>query len=90
MPRISLENAARDLGGIVDRVKTRNASFELIIEGEVVARIVSAQPRKTVKVGDLDAVFANLPALAAGDAAHFINDLDTLRKETITPEPEWD
>ena len=44
MPRISLENAARDLSEIIERARSKDTSFESISEGEVVARIVPAKP----------------------------------------------
>ena len=90
MPRISLENAARDLSKIIDRVRSKDTSFELIREGEVVARIVPVKPSKHVDVRDLDTIFANLPDLEAGDAVRFTSDLDTIRKEAVTPESKWD
>ncbi len=90
MPRISLENAARDLSKLIERVRSKDTSFELIREGEVVARIVPVKTSKRVDVKDLDTIFANLPDLEAGDDVRFTSDLDTIRKEAVPPESKWD
>jgi hypothetical protein len=56
---------------------------------EVVARIVPAAPPRTVKVADLDGLFAKLPKLDPEDAERFEQDLRSIRREATLPESKW-
>lgn len=90
MERISATEAARNLSDILNRVRYQGASFEIARGNEVVARIVPATPPRTVKVADLDKLFASLPKLGLEDAERFEEDLRSIRREATLPESKWD
>ncbi len=89
MKRISATEAARRFSDLLNRVRYQGASFEIARGNEVVARIVPAAPPRTVKVADLDELFAKLPKLDPEDAERFEQDLRSIRREATLPASKW-
>ncbi len=89
MERISATEAARKFSDLLNRVRYQGASFEIARGNEVVARIVPAAPPRTVKVADLDGLFAKLPKLDPEDAERFAQDLRSMGREATLPESKW-
>lgn len=90
MKRVSATEAARKFSDLLNRVRYQGASFEIARGKEIVARIIPATPPRAVKLAELDKLLAQLPSLAPDDAARFEEDVDSVRREMVLPEPKWD
>jgi prevent-host-death family protein len=71
---VNVTQAARRLSDLLNRVAYQGTSFELTRGGRRIARLVPAGPSKTVKVSELNALFARLPSLD-DDAEAFERDI---------------
>lgn len=74
MEQINVTQASRQLSDLLNRVAYQGASFELTRGGRRIARLVPVGPSKAVKVAELNALFARLPALD-DDAEAFERDI---------------
>jgi len=74
MKQVNVTQASRRLSDLLNRVAYQGASFELTRGGRRIARLVPAGPSKVVKVSELNALFARLPALG-DDAEAFERDI---------------
>lgn len=90
MERISVTDAARHFSDLLNRVHHQGSRFEIARGAEVIAQVVPANLPKTAKLAHLDERFAQLPKLDAEDVVAFEKDIDTLRRETISPDLKWD
>lgn len=87
MERISVSEAGRRFGELVDRVSADGITVELERGKKVVARI--SPVGRWVKVAELNRVFAGLPSLG-DDAESFANELERI-ESALRPETDpWD
>ena len=87
--RISEADAARDLAGLLERVRTQGVCFEIVSGDKVVARL--EPPAPTVKtVADLIEALRAVPQLTVEDSAAWEKDLADIRKELPMQNREWD
>lgn len=69
MKKISATDAARGFADVINRVRYQGEQFEIVRNGETVARIVPTVPAKAVTASELSDLLGNLPPLdpAFGD-----------------------
>jgi len=84
MERISVSEAGRHFGELIDRVSTHGITVELERDKRVIARI--SPVGRCVKVADLNRIFAGLPSLG-DEAESFANDLERL-ESAVRPETD--
>lgn len=89
MERMTVADAGRDLGSLVNRVYSEGISVELEQGDKVVARITPGVPPSPVKVGDLNAFLQGLPQLG-DDAEAFDRDLRDIRRQFPAEADPWD
>ncbi len=90
--RISEADAVRDIGGILERVRTQGASIEIVRGEEVVARVTPGMgpAAGSCTIEQLIAVWKRLPRLEPDDSAAFEADLAAIRNEFPMQEREWE
>lgn len=76
---LSVTEAARHLAEYVNRVAYRGESFVLVRGKQPVAELRPLPVGR--RLGELPALLASLPHLAAGDATQFAEDLGSARDE---------
>ncbi|MGH2830358.1 MAG: type II toxin-antitoxin system Phd/YefM family antitoxin [Actinomycetota bacterium] len=69
MRRISATDAARGFAEVINRVRYQGEQFEIVRNGEAVARIVPTVPSRAVTAAQLTDLVRNLPPLDEGFAA---------------------
>jgi len=89
MEQVSVTQAARRLPDLLNRVAYQGASFELTRGGRRIARLVPAGPSETVKVSELNAIFARLPKLD-DDADAFERDIADAQSVLVPDRDPWD
>jgi len=88
MKRISVSQASNQFSDLVDQVSGEGITVELERDDKVVARLCPANG-PSVKVSDLNRLFANLPRLG-DEAESFARDLERIRQEPPTESDRWD
>lgn len=78
----------RRLSDLLNRVAYQGASFELTRGGRRIARLVPAGPAKTVKVSELNDIFARLPKLD-DDADAFERDIADAQAALVPDRDPW-
>ena len=89
--RITQAEAARDLTGILERVRAHGVSFEIVRGDQVVARL--GPPPAIAKVCAVEQfveMWKRMPRLDPEDAAQFDADLIAIRKELPMQNRQWD
>lgn len=69
MKRISATDAARGFAEVINRVRYQGEHFEIVRNGEAVARIVPTVPSRAVTASQLTELVRNLPPLDEDFAA---------------------
>ena len=87
--QINASEAARNFSEILNQVRYQGAQFDIKRGREVIARLCPAQPVAGLKVADLEAFYAAMPALGE-DAAAFKHDLAEIRRDAVMPPSLWD
>jgi hypothetical protein len=80
MERMTVPEAGRDFGNLVNRVCSEGISIELEQGDKVVARLTPEELPPSLKVGDLNAFLKSLPQLG-NDAGAFDEDLCDIRHQ---------
>ena len=92
--RITEAEAARDLPGILDRVRIEGLTFEIVRGDQVVARLEPAATTEGApKFGTMDALLdalRKIPPLDPDDSRAFEKDLGDIRREFPMQIREWD
>jgi prevent-host-death family protein len=84
--RVSATEAVRKFSELLDRVRYRGESFDVVCNGEIVARITTADPRSRATAADLIAIF---DAVGRADAS-FAEDLERVQAEQLKlPDDSW-
>jgi antitoxin (DNA-binding transcriptional repressor) of toxin-antitoxin stability system len=86
--RISAAEAAEHLPELLAHVASDGVTYEITQHEAVVARVVPAV--KSVTLGELDRLFAQLPLLGTEEAALWEAELDALRRDMKAPESPWE
>lgn len=89
MHRISVTEAERDFGNLVNRVYSEGISVELERGDRVVARLTPAGPRSPLKIQDLNVFLASLPKLEE-DAEALGQDIRAIRRDFPAEPNPWD
>ncbi|HKI31965.1 MAG TPA: hypothetical protein VKA46_08855 [Gemmataceae bacterium] len=89
MERMTVADAGRDFGNLVNRVYSEGISIELEQGDKVVARLTPGGPPSPLKVSDLNAFLQNLPQLG-DDAEAFGQDLRDIRRQFPAEGNPWD
>jgi prevent-host-death family protein len=87
---VSVTDLFRNFSDYLNRVAYRGERFRLVRGGKPVAELTPV-PRGG-RLGDLPALLASLPSLAAADADAFETDLDRAREELAghPPQDPWE
>lgn len=98
--RVTESDVAEKFEDLMERVRKDGATFEIMRDGQVVARIVPAvaEPAQvtdstTAKLGTIDALLAALekvPRLCPEDSAAWEADQEAIRKAFPMQERKWD
>jgi hypothetical protein len=88
MERMTVADAGRDFGTLVNRVYSEGISVELEQGDTVVARLTPGAPTSPVKVGELKAFLQSLPRLG-DDAEAFDRDLRDVRRQFPAEADPW-
>ena len=92
--RITEAEAVRDLAGMLERVRTQGAVFDIVRGEVVVARLGAAvsdeAPPKFGTMGALLEAMRKVPPLDPEDSLAFEKDLADIRKEFPMQNREWD
>ena len=95
--RITEAEAVRDMGALLERVRTQGISVEILRGEEVVARLSPPESegeakgqRKIVTLNDLIEAIRNGPRLDPEDSLAFERDLADIRKGMPMQNREWD
>ncbi len=83
MKKISSTDAARGFADVINRVRYQGEQYEIVRNGEAVARIVPTVLARALTAGELTALIRNLPPLDAG----FGHDLLAARKAKTGSDP---
>jgi antitoxin (DNA-binding transcriptional repressor) of toxin-antitoxin stability system len=89
MERISVTQAVRQFSDLLNRIFYQGVSVELERGNKVIARISPVSIASSLKVKDLNSMFAELPALG-DDASVFTKDLEDIRKQIPLEKTQWD
>ncbi len=89
MERISVTQAVRQFSDLLNRIFYQGVSVELERGNKVIARISPVTTESSLKVKDLNRMFAKLPSLG-DDASTFTKDLEDIRKQMPLEKPQWD
>ena len=89
MERMTVADAGRDFGNLVNRVYSEGISIELEQGDKVVARLTPGGPSVPLKVSDLTAFLQGLPQLG-DDAEAFDQDLREIRRQFPAEADPWD
>lgn len=84
MKQISATDAARGFADLINRVRYQGEAYEVVRNGETVARITPTVPSRALTAADMDDLLRNLPPL---DAA-FAKDLAANRADAFASERE--
>ena len=87
---INATEVARNFSDVLNQVKYRETTFDVVRGRDVVARIVSAGPAPGLKVSDLNNLFARLPHLDEDDAEAFEQDIRESVASLTNEGREWD
>ena len=89
MERITVADAEREFGNLVNRVYSEGISIELAKDDKVVARLTPGGPQSPLKVRDLNAFLQDLPQLG-DDVETFDRDLRQIRRQFPAEGNPWD
>mgnify|MGYP006305315935 CR=1 FL=1 len=89
MERISVTQAVRQFSDLLNRIFYQGVSVELERGNKVIARISPVSIVSSLKVKDLNRMFAELPSLG-DDANVFTKDLEDIRKQIPMEKTQWD
>jgi prevent-host-death family protein len=89
MEQVNVTQAARQLSDLLNRVAYQGASFELTRGGRRIARLVPAGPSKTVKVSELNDIFARIPKLGE-DVDTFERDIADAHSVLVPDRDPWE
>ncbi|WP_051147903.1 hypothetical protein [Desulfotignum balticum] len=89
MERISVTQAVRQFSDLLNRIFYQGVSVELERGNKVIARISPVSIASSLKVKDLNRMFAELPSLG-DDAGVFAKDLADIRKQIPLEKTQWD
>ena len=90
MPKkLTSTEASRNFSDVLARVQHRGESFLLTRHGRVVAQLGPTEAPKSVRLGQLSRVLAELPHLAPDDVKQFADDIDTGRSGLKAPGDPW-
>jgi antitoxin (DNA-binding transcriptional repressor) of toxin-antitoxin stability system len=89
MERISVTQAVRQFSDLLNRIFYQGVSVELERGNKVIARISPVSIASSLKVKDLNRMFAELPSLG-DDAGVFAKDLEDIRKQIPLEKTQWD
>ncbi len=95
--RITETEAVRDLGALLERVRTQGISIEILRGADVVARLSppetddkEAKLESRPTLNDLIAAIRSGPRLDPEDSLAFERDLADIRREMSMQNREWD
>jgi prevent-host-death family protein len=89
MEQVNVTQAARQLSDLLNRVAYQGASFELTRGGRRIARLVPVGPSKTVKISELNDIFARIPKLGE-DADNFERDIADAHSVLVPDRDPWE
>lgn len=89
MERINVTQAVRQFSDLLNRIFYQGVSVELERGNKVIARISPVSMTSSLKVKDLNRLFADLPSLG-DDANVFTKDLEDIRKQLHLEKTRWD
>jgi antitoxin (DNA-binding transcriptional repressor) of toxin-antitoxin stability system len=89
MERMTVAEAGRDLGKLVERVYSEGISIELEQGDRIVARLTPGGSPPPLKVRDLNAFLQSLPPLG-DDAGAFADDVRASRRQFPAEGTPWD
>ena len=89
MERMSVTQAVRQFSDLLNRVFYQGATVELERGNKVIARISPVGRKSSLKVKDLNRLFAKLPSLGE-DAEALAKDLTEIRKNVPLEKNQWD
>ncbi|HEX9697440.1 MAG TPA: type II toxin-antitoxin system prevent-host-death family antitoxin [Actinomycetota bacterium] len=75
MKKISATDAARGFADLINRVRYQGEQYEVVRNGETVARILPTAPARAITASELTELLRNLPPLDPG----FADDLEAAR-----------
>ena len=81
--------AEKNFAKLVDKVHAEGISVDLERDNRIIARLIPAEPRSPLKIGDLNAFLRNLPSLG-DDGDDFARDIRAIRAEFPAEACSWD
>lgn len=88
---INATEAARNFSDVLNQVRYRETSFEVVRGRDVIARIVPAgRSTHGLPIRDLEALFAKLPRLNEDDIEAFERDIESTAAQAAYSEQAWD
>src|SRR5438105_1965294 len=88
MERMTVAEAERDFGKLVNRVYTEGISIELERGDKIIARLTPGTPQSPLRVRDLNAFLQSLPRLG-DDAEAFANEVRAIRRQFPAEGNPW-
>lgn len=86
---MKVAEAEKKFAMLVDKVCIEGISIDLERDDKVVARLIPAEPRSALTVGDLNSFLRSLPPLG-DDAKSFAQDVRAIRAEFPAEASSWD
>lgn len=86
---MNVAEAEKNFVKLVDKVYLEGVSVDLERDDKVIARLMPAEPRSPLTVGELNAFLQNLPTLG-DDSDGFAQDIRAIRAEFPAEANAWD
>ncbi|MBW3539368.1 MAG: hypothetical protein KY476_03790 [Planctomycetes bacterium] len=86
---MNVAEAEKNFASLVDKVYIEGVSVDLECNDKVIARLVPAEPRPPLTVGELKAFLRGLPSLG-DDADAFARDVRAIRAQFPAEANPWD
>jgi antitoxin (DNA-binding transcriptional repressor) of toxin-antitoxin stability system len=86
---MNVTEAEKNFADLVNKVYIEGICVDLERDNKVIARLMPAEPRSRLTVGDLNAFLRNLPSLG-DDADEFAKDVRNIRTEFPAEVNPWD
>jgi antitoxin (DNA-binding transcriptional repressor) of toxin-antitoxin stability system len=86
---VNVLEAEKNFAKLVDKVHAEGISVDLERDNRIIARLIPAEPRSPLKIGDLNAFLRNLPSLG-DDGDDFARDIRAIRAEFPAEACSWD
>ena len=86
---MNVAEAEKNFAKLVNKVYLEGISVDLERDDKVIARLMPAEARSPLTIGELNAFLRNLPSLG-DDADDFLNDVRAIRAEFPAEANPWD